>query len=524
MAAYIGDYLGIAAAGDYLYAAWSDNRLRSYVNFTTHQIFQAYVGVLPLVAVTGTVTADTTWKLTTLLAGNVTIDSSATVTIRSGTKVLADTGGATLWVYGNLIIESAGDRPIFLSEDTLPGSWGGIVVLPGGSVDFGDGCVISDATIGLTIESGVEPMTIRGVRVENCSEAGFVVRDSVNLICDTAIGPSYLQNDTLAGPESYGISIEDCNPTIDSSRFASFRYGVYADGSSSRIRDCSIDGPGLIGVYVLPDEISTTDTLRLTGSAVSGYFASAHLYGWNASRSFLDSCRFETSASPGPPSPVGIRAGSLSYIKLRRSAIIDFDSIGFYSDNSSSDLGTSSSHGGNAIYTADCEDSCTALSVVHECEFWFMGPGGPDPEPACELKAEYNWWGADPPDSSWFVSTDFTPWLDEDPLGKRVLVAGEGAGAAVPRTFAVSQNYPNPFNAGTIIEFQLSEAGRVEAAVFNILGQRVKRLTNVHYPAGMHQLEWDGTDDSGRPLASGVYLYRVVFDGSDVARKMVILR
>lgn len=79
----------------------------------------------------------------------------------------------------------------------------------------------------------------------------------------------------------------------------------------------------------------------------------------------------------------------------------------------------------------------------------------------------------------------------------------------VPATFALNQNYPNPFNPSTKISYDLSAPGIVTLKVFNILGQEVATLVNGYSAAGAFEVEWNGKDNVGRSVASGVYLYRL---------------
>ena len=95
----------------------------------------------------------------------------------------------------------------------------------------------------------------------------------------------------------------------------------------------------------------------------------------------------------------------------------------------------------------------------------------------------------------------------------------------LPLTSTLEQNYPNPFNSGTVIRFALPERRDVELSVFNLAGQRVATLANGMRETGTYTLHWDGRDDDGRPLASGVYLYRLRVGEQQVeARKLVLLR
>ncbi|MBU0983975.1 MAG: T9SS type A sorting domain-containing protein [candidate division Zixibacteria bacterium] len=94
----------------------------------------------------------------------------------------------------------------------------------------------------------------------------------------------------------------------------------------------------------------------------------------------------------------------------------------------------------------------------------------------------------------------------------------------LPTRFALEQNYPNPFNPETRIEFSLPEASAVTLAVYNVLGQQVRTLASGDLPAGTHSVVWNGTDDYGRSVASGVYLYRLETGASVVTKKMMLLK
>ena len=95
----------------------------------------------------------------------------------------------------------------------------------------------------------------------------------------------------------------------------------------------------------------------------------------------------------------------------------------------------------------------------------------------------------------------------------------------VPLDFALKPNYPNPFNPVTTIAYQLPTQGPVTLEVHNLLGQRVRRLVNeVQLLAGHHTVTWDGTDDLGHPVASGVYLYRLRARHHDRTRTMVLVK
>ncbi len=94
----------------------------------------------------------------------------------------------------------------------------------------------------------------------------------------------------------------------------------------------------------------------------------------------------------------------------------------------------------------------------------------------------------------------------------------------VPRTTELLQNYPNPFNPLTIVNYQLSIDNWVTLKVYDLLGRKVKTLVNERKAAGSYTVKWDGRDDAGRPLASGVYVYRLKAGSFVAVRKMMLLK
>jgi hypothetical protein len=80
----------------------------------------------------------------------------------------------------------------------------------------------------------------------------------------------------------------------------------------------------------------------------------------------------------------------------------------------------------------------------------------------------------------------------------------------LPKEFGLRQNYPNPFNPTTVIEYALPKASDVKIQIYNILGQKVRNLVDEQQDPGYKRIHWDGTDDSGKEVSSGVYFYRIV--------------
>ena len=98
------------------------------------------------------------------------------------------------------------------------------------------------------------------------------------------------------------------------------------------------------------------------------------------------------------------------------------------------------------------------------------------------------------------------------------------AEAAVPRTTELMSSYPNPFNPSTVIPFRLGAAEWVRIDIYNLLGQRVRRLLDEPRAPGLHRISWSGTDDRGSPISSGVYFYRLTSAEVTETRRCMLVR
>jgi len=93
-----------------------------------------------------------------------------------------------------------------------------------------------------------------------------------------------------------------------------------------------------------------------------------------------------------------------------------------------------------------------------------------------------------------------------------------------PSQTSLQSNYPNPFNPSTTIAFDIANDGHVLVEVYNVRGQKVKTLIDGMRSAGSHKVIWDGIDTHGREVSSGVYFYRMVANGSNSVRKMLLVK
>ena len=94
----------------------------------------------------------------------------------------------------------------------------------------------------------------------------------------------------------------------------------------------------------------------------------------------------------------------------------------------------------------------------------------------------------------------------------------------LPKTFALYNNRPNPFNPETVIAYDLPKIAQVELVVYNIMGQKIKTLFNGQRNAGRFDVVWDGTNDAGMQVASGVYIFTIKAGDFIQSNKMMLLR
>ena len=94
----------------------------------------------------------------------------------------------------------------------------------------------------------------------------------------------------------------------------------------------------------------------------------------------------------------------------------------------------------------------------------------------------------------------------------------------MPSSFLLAQNYPNPFNPSTAISYQLSAVSNVQVKVFDMLGREVATLVNEEKPAGRYQINWNGTDNFGSKVTSGVYFYTLRAGNYLETKKMILMK
>ena len=118
----------------------------------------------------------------------------------------------------------------------------------------------------------------------------------------------------------------------------------------------------------------------------------------------------------------------------------------------------------------------------------------------------------------------FTATGQKSPFASLFDLFGGGKRVALPDSPQLAQNAPNPFNSQTVLAYFLPAPSSAHLEVFTLTGQRVAVLHQGLQQAGYHRLHWNGRDDAGRPVASGMYLYRLVTVEGVLTRKLILLR
>jgi hypothetical protein len=121
-------------------------------------------------------------------------------------------------------------------------------------------------------------------------------------------------------------------------------------------------------------------------------------------------------------------------------------------------------------------------------------------------------------DLNWFPDkkADWEVWITDVPKSK--------SETNMATVFELAQNYPNPFNPATKISFSLKKSSHIKLTVYNIIGQKVKKLVDQEMPAGLYNVQWNGLDDNGSYMVSGIYYYRLETDSFKATRKMLLMK
>jgi len=104
------------------------------------------------------------------------------------------------------------------------------------------------------------------------------------------------------------------------------------------------------------------------------------------------------------------------------------------------------------------------------------------------------------------------------------IVGVDGQKTVVPLTYELGDCYPNPFNPTTQIEYAIPVSNNVTIEIFNSLGQKVRTLVDRYMSAGTYHTTWDGMDDNGNVMPSGVYFYKMTSSHFNAVKRMLLMK
>lgn len=117
----------------------------------------------------------------------------------------------------------------------------------------------------------------------------------------------------------------------------------------------------------------------------------------------------------------------------------------------------------------------------------------------------------------YWVSTSFIDSLEN-------ITSVEKRNYNQPQKYNLYQNYPNPFNPNTTINYTLMEPGEVKIIIYNSLGQKIKTLIDNHQTSGRHSIAWNGQDEYGNNVSSGIYFYQLEVNNNTISKRMILMK
>jgi predicted outer membrane repeat protein len=193
-------------------------------------------------------------------------------------------------------------------------------------------------------------------------------------------------------------------------------------------------------------------------------------------------------------------------------------------------------NGDITITHSDIQDSVNGVILDNSTLNWLDGNIGADPLFADSANGDYTLTQNSPciDAGTSFFEWDGQVWLNLPAAAYHGAAPDMGAFEFDPNVFIeiprhvstkfkLYQNYPNPFNSSTAIEYSSSTSGAVSLAIYDLLGKRIRILVNGRQTAGHYMVRWNGINESGNPVASGVYLYRLKINDNPVLSKRMIL-
>jgi len=524
------------------------------------------------ISVEGNISEDTFWNVDSVfVTGNLTIDEAVTLTISQGTTLLFQSN-ISLNVRGSIIANGTAEAPIIFKQVNFP--WGGI--------KFDQTPASSDSSIFkyCTIKSGITgPSSYYGggIYVDGFSKIRF---DHCYFTRN-----AHSSGGALSIKNSDGIIIDNCD--FYKNYAYSFGAGLYCANSNLKIKNSNIhhnqdigtvNNFNGMGIYCNASNVELINTeIKENGGYVSAYNHSATqkgigIYATNSELKIIN-CKILKNGVFYESSGSGYDGISLYGLGIygTNSNIAIYNSDILYNDggecfpngnlftNNISLYGNSDMTLINSIVWADESSYLSFLCSNSNCSISHSDIFGGEEGVLLEDNATLNWSdtniNSEPlfingtyPDLNFHLFADsplinagtpditglFLPPYDLDgnarvydgiiDIGCYEWQGTNSDNDELQFTNYKLSNYPNPFNPTTTIYFESPDSKKsVQIEIFNIKGQKIKQLKIENVKSGKNKIVWDGVNEFGKHIASGVYLYRLNVKNSPI-KKMILLK
>jgi hypothetical protein len=496
----------------------------SYYNFdvnSTTDITVTKTNFIPYQIIgSGSLDKTLVWRGDIAFYGNVVVPAGKTLDIKPGAIVRVS--NSELSVYGQLKIEGTSAHHVFFTSiNSTPstGDWTGIKVYIGGildadyaDIDYAHDGIVAQTSSSINAQySSIKNFTTNGIECQGAGTTqpviGSCVFDSGGATAISVInGGPQISGNNVKGMYSYGI--------------------LYQGGSYPDIEKNILDGKSLQGVGIKitrygasdvpkPTLIANIDTLynyalelyycSNTQTNVQGNKFSHNIYGgailaYSSPPIIGDTYTSKKYNSFCDNGSYGIVAATSCNSAIRYNAIKRNGTwaVRVYS-GANPNLGDATNAGNNSIWGTAYDGYNQGTATVSARGNWWNTTGTPN---------VYGPW-----------NTSNRLLVDPFLLAKPALGQPE-----LPQSFVLHDCYPNPFNPSTNISFELPNQQVVSIAIFNLLGQNIRTLANSSFGPGVHTLEWDGKDNSGQDVGSGVYFFRFTSEYFYGSKKMTLIR
>jgi hypothetical protein len=498
------------------------------------------------------------------VTSDLTIPSTDSLFVLGASQVTVTGGtGVDIFVDGSLICKgSATKRPEFRSSTEASSSWGGIRLQSGSENHQFYHCTIRDAQLAIrnhvpltvdrcTIKEGTDglqahaDLTVKHTRIHDHIGAGIAVYAgsliaSNDTIFDcaygihqstaTSTGPVTITRSHLHDFDYRGINVPSASGGVSITRslIENAYEGVVLAAQTSALIDSCVVRNGNLGVFFYGDPSATIRQSKITGNASTGVYlvassatlqadtvsssAAGLFFQFNSAGLVEQVCRITNNG-------VGIKCDSTASPTIRSTRISGNTDGVVALRGSNPDLGHASG--------ATCD---TGLNEGRNSIHANSGYDVINSSASLTLSAECDWWDGVPSASKFSGSVDYTPYrtADPNPLGSIEDIPPPPPPEpepVLPTRYELIGSRPNPFNPTATVYFDVPPpGGDIVIAVFDVTGAPVRSLVNGRHAPGRHATVWDGRDDRGEPIASGVYFLRMTAGSFMQTRKVVLLK